>query len=486
MQYFKIALLIFGGLFFTFHYNLQAQTFSQRDFERLLKNNKQYADCIGLIGKNQRIDFHNIDLSSINSENASYVAEITRIESERDQLSLSLQNNEDEEDVVWEKIASFDARIKFLKERISENEKLADKGYSDKLSEFIERVDLLVADTVFQVYDKSKVIFNKLPRYSFNPAFLKNISLRKFWDTGKTEDIEQYLRHAYSISMMFNKSDKILVYDNNKYSSDNFATLSYSKLLALHPKMLLFDFNRFGFYKVDNLGSVTNFQEVFRNLPKFSVAIENELENVKKEILKSRLDRLQKITELKSSNSSDVSADIDIINEEFATLESSLIAKREYLLLKQTNADITEPSESRTILNQIECDIYDILKEICEKDNISAVINNSYPERIYYYKPLSRGNEYNSIVNYTTEKINSILCDKTFTRESLRGKSNFVDLLDFLEVVLHKRTAYSLNIENSPIVSYRGKIRSLDSEILEKLYKKYQLDSSKMADVIKD
>ena len=464
--------------------NIQAQVFSQADLERLLKNNKYYNDCIGAIDKNQKIDFNNVDLEHIQSENDGYASEISELEQERNRLSLSFLENEGEENTVWNKIASFDARIEYLKSKMSENDKLSGKDYSDKLEDFIKKVDLLVADSVIPVFDKNKVIFNKLPRYYFNPDFLRGCSFKRFMDTGDKAVVEQYLNNAYSISMLFSNSDTALLYNNEKCASDTLAILSYSKILALHPKMLLFDFDRFGFYKIDDYVSKEHFNDVVLKLPRFSADIKNEIDDVQKRLLQCRSDRVSKIIQLSGLKTEDIEAKKAAINDEYAILEDKLMSTKKALLIKQGNADITDPSDSRIIFNKIEQEINEIVNEICIRDNIATVINNSCPERIVYYKPLSKGGEYNSIVNYSNEKYYSLLFDKTFTSNSLRTKSIFIDLLDLLEVALHKRTTYSLNLDNFPIVAYKGNVKSLNSEVLEKLYNKYHLDSSILIDLM--
>ena len=447
----------------------------------MIKRNKDYNNCI-LVIKGSLETRSRKDLTSEVNENQECANEISFLESEKNSLSLKFQNEEDEE-ANWNKIALINSRIEELKEKISENEKLINLSYSERLSDVVNR---LISNVLISLYNKNKVVLNKLPRYNVKPELPSGISLRAFWETNQKNILDEYLKYSYSISMLFKNADSAIVYNNESLLSDNYAIVDYSKILALHPKMMLFDFNRFGFFRNNN--SISNL--AFNNLDKMdlnvSETLKKELKNATKALFDCRINRLKKLSELSNEDSIDKEKKIKQLECDFEIAEKDLMIKQYIILLKQSNSDITEPSETKKILENIEEEINIIINDISSSYNLKKVLNSSYPDRINNYGKLTIGSDVNIFLQDSFQKFRHNLFDRELKKDSLRRKSYFIDLINLLEILLHKRTIFYLGIKNKSWLANTKNAKRIDNEIIEELYNRYNLSSYIILDAIKE
>ena len=63
---------------------------------------------------------------------------------------------------------------------------------------------------------------------------------------------------------------------------------------------------------------------------------------------------------------------------------------------------------------------------------------------------------------------------------------NFIDLINLLEILLHKRTIFYLGIKNKSWLANTKNAKRIDNEIIEELYNRYNLSSYIILDAIKE
>ncbi|MBF0408598.1 MAG: hypothetical protein HQM10_14710 [Candidatus Riflebacteria bacterium] len=162
---------------------------------------------------------------------------------------------------------------------------------------------------------------------------------------------------------------------SEKVSSDSqvIGIFDYSTALSLHPRMSLFDFSRSGFYKV----------RLFLDLKSWS----DEILKLKQDAEKSESELKKRIEEIESKISECESKRIEGLTGKNSEVNITSIADQiEKYKLEQKeidyqlkNPELTSPSETRLILNQIESEISSELKKYAEESGIGLILNNSMP-----------------------------------------------------------------------------------------------------------
>ena len=258
-------------------------------------------------------------------------------------------------------------------------------------------------------------------------------------------------------------------------NASDVAYIDLSMALCLHPKMSLFDFNRIGFYRVE-----------------FGLT-EAEFLNKCAEIKASAPDRQNEVIELERQ--------IDKLYEERETFseyyvnmdeekEKLLMAKTEESYAKEKELrdkileirhqdecfDLTSPKETLEIAAQIEKEIFDAINEVAAEKNYSVVLNATNPCP-YVYKKNYIGSE---IYGQGIPGVNFMLFYSFLAKNNLDSPLDETppsrEIINWLEVTRYPGAMNLLPMKPYPLVLAGG--HSILSEVVKKIYNKYNVDSA--------
>ena len=173
-------------------------------------------------------------------------------------------------------------------------------------------------------------------------------------------------------------------------NANEVATIDLSMALCLHPKMSLFDFNRIGFYKVEFGLSEEEFNEKTYSLRASAPDRSEELNKLQKE-LDDLYEERNKISDLYVNIDEEKQKKIDELMSASLAKEKELNDKILDINYQTMNYDLTSPSETRAILEEIEKDIFEAINQVVEEEKYSVVLNSTIPVPYTFTK-----NYYNS------------------------------------------------------------------------------------------
>lgn len=300
--------------------HLSAQTFKQEDFNRLINNlpvMKNYDKETGLF--KGTVFGERYDLELLLKESNALKEELKKLESEYENYQNKTLFNSSDLEKSFSEMAELDRKKKKLKDKITYyQDYIMRRGYPSEVK-FINVIDNIAEQSIKPLFNENSLVLNKLPKYVKDIPQTKDKDLRHYFYSLDEKILKEYLSNSYSIGLLFKNFDNVVLYQNEKNKSNKIAKIDFSKILALHPKMSLFDFDRFGFYKIDKL-----------NLSKED--FENELNKYKK--------------------------------------------SKGY----EENCDITNLDETREKLNQIETEAINLISDWSKKNNYDLVLNTSTPK----------------------------------------------------------------------------------------------------------
>ncbi|HNS08601.1 MAG TPA: hypothetical protein PKN29_02815 [Candidatus Ozemobacteraceae bacterium] len=198
------------------------ETFRAVDFERLLQKHPLMRKYDPETGRFKETKSEIIPVEKLQERVASISAEIAASEREKSDLVLRTMNSNESaaENLAWEKIGQIDRRLSELKERLkAEQSLLEDKGVPgyDKLLEIAGQI---YHETVLPEIATGCVLLNKLPRFAAAPPRPAENDLRRFFFSRKAEILESYLTQAGKIALMFEKTDRPILYSADREVSD--------------------------------------------------------------------------------------------------------------------------------------------------------------------------------------------------------------------------------------------------------------------------
>ena len=447
---YRLILYIITIIQFFFNNSIFAQNFIQSDIERLINNHPLMKNFDKKTGH-----FHNpIDKKQLETEISSITKEL---EKTSELLNLSsnhiLSLNEENEDETWKNTSTLEEKKKLLEKQLEKSKFYLSQIDEPNRLELVKTVDKLTEEIILPLYEKNKIIFNKFPKSNFGKPQIDEKDLRRFFYSQDKEILNKYLDCSYLIGLMFKQTDNIIIFTNEKCKSNKIALIDLSKILALHPKMALFDFQRFGFYKLKkcNLPEEEFYKEI-NNLLQTSKFDESKIKEIDLEIEKNRNEN-----NLKNINK-----------------EKELIQKKNRIIYELNNTDITNLEDTKNILKEIELEILEIISNIAIKSNIETVINNNYLNFNFSEK----------LRNDSGKKIENLLSNKLFynflsdvSLNSAINKASSSDLLQWLECLRNPIAINTYYYNNSPFVIYSNNVQnSLNYDILKELYEKYSIN----------
>ena len=193
------------------------------------------------------------DVNKLKQEIASMSERLEKLKQEKEELSKDLLSKDQiNEESLWKNTFETDKEITILENKIEKNYDIISlNGNPDRL-ELVKIVDKITEDSILPLYNKNQIVFNKLPKIATHLPDFNEKDLRRFFYSKDLGVLNKYLDNSYQISLMFENYDNIILYEDTNNKSSNVALIDLSNIIALHPKMSLFDFDRLGFYKVDN------------------------------------------------------------------------------------------------------------------------------------------------------------------------------------------------------------------------------------------
>ncbi len=192
---------------------LLGQTFGEADLERLIMNHPMMKNYDAKTGHFRNTPYELREVSELKAENASMTEEVELIKIEELNNSLNVISSEDEdEEAIWSRISSLSKKKQELENKILKNKELIDSGGDPGYSKLYPIIDNMCNDIFISLFDKDKVILNKLPRYFSKKPYLEGKDFHFFWFTPNEDTLFFYLQHASFISLIFPSVDKTILF----------------------------------------------------------------------------------------------------------------------------------------------------------------------------------------------------------------------------------------------------------------------------------
>lgn len=207
----KKIILVFIFIGFT---PLFAQIFSEVDFERLILNHPMMKNYDPKTGHFKNTPHELRAVSDLKAENASMSLELEEIKKkELKNSSISFSDDDIDEEALWGDISSLTKRKKELENKIRKNEDLIQSGGDPGYEKLYPIIDDICNDIFVPLYNKDKVILNKLPRYAANMLQLEGNDMHNFWFYQNNEEVlQKYLEYSGIIALMFPNMDKTILF----------------------------------------------------------------------------------------------------------------------------------------------------------------------------------------------------------------------------------------------------------------------------------
>ncbi|MBR4330202.1 MAG: hypothetical protein IKP71_10155, partial [Candidatus Riflebacteria bacterium] len=233
----------------------------------------------------------------------------------------------------------------------------------------------------------------------------------------------------------------------------------------------LFDFNRFGFYKVKRVNlSESEFDEEIFKLTSSAVNNSTIFSNLEKEI--EEIDNNIKNLNEKENSEEKI--------KEYYNKKSELEAKKEEFEYLQANCDLTDLEETKKILSEIKSEVLSVISDYAKSNKIETVINVSLPRLNVYGKSYSEKS--GRLLNlFNQSEMYSLLCDGYASDSMILTKNTSEAVLNYLSMVKDPILTEVVFDDNCPLVVYGGE--KIDSFIINKIYSKYSIKESVTAKI---
>ena len=194
--------------------SLSGQTFGEADLERLIMNHPMLKNYDFKTGYFKNTPYELKDVDELKAENASLTQELEKIVvDQKKNATRAFEESDLDEEVLWSKASSLEEQKNKILSKIDTNDDLINnKGLPgrDKLYPIIDKI---CNDIFIPLYNKNRIILNKLPRYPFyDVPELGGNDLHSFWYNHEEKVLIAYLKQAYIIGFLFPSSDKTILY----------------------------------------------------------------------------------------------------------------------------------------------------------------------------------------------------------------------------------------------------------------------------------
>ena len=247
-------------------------------------------------------------------------------------------------------------------------------------------------------------------------------------------------------------------------------------LVSLHPKMALFDFDRMGFFKLPAGLSQEEFEAQLAELKSApgSADFENQRQQIRQEI--SRIERtkaelLEKFSGASTEFGAKIERDLIYLSKEYLALEGRL-ADVDY---QENCRDLTSPSETRKILDEIESQVMTQIKNLARDKGYELIFNSSITVPFNYPVRYQSGNFYGlGVPGIDYSLFYSFLAnrDHALKTDEIPQSRN---LINWLELINYPPALNLLPLKPYPIVLSGGD--DLTIELIRNIYAEFKIDS---------
>ena len=393
-----------------------AQSFVQSDLDRLIKNHPLMKSFNKDTGFFENTNYDKADVNKIFKETSGMEQELDEINKKISSDSKIIFSDGSDEEKIWEDINQLNTRQEEIERKLKNNQDIIDReGYPERTN-LVKIVDKITEDSILPLFDNNKIVLNKLPKYDCLPPEIQSKDLRNFYYSLESDNLKEYLRHSYNIGLLFLHSDNIVSYYNSECKSGKVALVDFSKLLSLHPKMSLFDFSKFGFYKKE--------------------ICDSSKKKVYNEIIKLK--------------------DVKSFNED-------------------EHGDLSTIEETRQILDSIETEISLTIGGYAKQNNIEVVLNMASNSKNSEYDELwDKTEKFGNLL--AGNNLYFILSKKNISMPLELNTIDTPQLIYWLEIMKNPMVSDVYLTDDYPVIIYGGE--RIDDKIIEQIYHKYSVDSN--------
>lgn len=258
-------------------------------------------------------------------------------------------------------------------------------------------------------------------------------------------------------------------------NASDVAYIDLSMALCLHPKMSLFDFNRIGFHRVEFGLTEDEFIEKCAQIRASAPNKANEIAEIEKELSDLYKER-DGFSEYYVNMDEEKEKLLERKMAESYAKENELRAKMLDINHQAENFDLTSPKETMEIAAQIEKEIFDAINEVAAEKNYSVVLNASNPcPFVYKQNYIASG-----IYGQGIPSVNFMLFYSFLAKNNLDSPLDDTppsrDVINWLESTRYPEAMNILPMKPYPLVLAGG--HSILSDVVKKIYKKYNVDSA--------
>ena len=472
------------GLFLVFLCVLAASSFAMSfeevDFERLVLNHpmmKNYDPQTGYF-KNTDYVFHDINqLKQEIQDLATQYSVLNRAKTDLASKSVKIDEEADEES-FWSNTSNYSEQQKELAAKILEKNYLVTQAGMPDVKHLFNITSQMASDTILPLYNKDKILINKLPDYpSYKPDINNDFTSRKFIVNNNYNFIKEYLEKAKAFYSIFPNTDRTILYNSNNINinTDKIGTIDLCNSFLLHPKMAFFDFSNFGFFKYKPSISSEKKEKAIEIIKENASNPDEEIKKLQKELNDLSNKKYAYYREKLSNYQLDEEAKAKI--KEMSDEEDELQKAIFDLKYSANLPELTTPQETLKIIEDIWEDIFSEIDKIKEEQGLQLIINNSFisppPYEMRYISFNLRG--------YGYAGLNHNLFYSFYNKNNLTTPFDKTDLdLDtkrWLDLTQNKnKHKYILAMNPYPLVITGGK--SILANVVKNIYKKYNIDSS--------
>ncbi len=452
---------------------LNAQTFIQSDLDRLINNHPFMKNYDRNSGYFKDTSYDQVDVNRLKEENASLTLELEEIKAKKSTLSQNLISSDSENDDLWNSTSELDKREKEILKAIEKKDWMINNNGLPSRIELSQVIDKMTEDTLIPLYKENQIVLNKLPRFNNEPLFNNFKGLRDFYFTKEDNILRNYIAYSYIIGSLFMNTNDLIIYQNENSKSTRIARIDLSKILALHPKMFLFDYNRIGFYKIKSINLPKDkFEEEIIKLKNEKVYDYTELDKIKEDI-KNMQKTISILSIVYPNETEEDKKNKKNLKEEYSKKVKELTEKRDKIRYAMVNNDLTTIEETENILFEIEKEVLEQIEEYAKKENFEIVFNTN----ILFRDIQSERNRLNvSLGNIVPENYLYSLLRKHDNIISEEGLTDSTRLIRWLEILKNPRIAERVDNADFSVVLFGGEF--IETQIISNIYKKYKINDN--------
>ncbi|OQA06689.1 MAG: hypothetical protein BWY66_01742 [bacterium ADurb.Bin374] len=240
---------------------------------------------------------------------------------------------------------------------------------------------------------------------------------------------------------------------------------------SLHPRMSLFDFQNLGFFKVPLGLSSEAFSEA---VARSAVAASSQELNKRLEELDGELSEVTRKKQALFQSSANAEPGNEAARTQLAALDEQ--ARRLRIERSETefaieHPELTTPSETRKILQEIDRELMDVVRGIATKNGYDVVLNSTFPVPFGYPLTYRTGKEFGRGVSGLEQQVFYALTANHEDTNQTQTKEDRFSI--WLQLTGHPETQRFLPLQPWPLVVHGGE--SITADVVRTLYTRYRI-----------